>query len=357
MYLSIECRTITNSYAAIVLETAPAEPASASSKPADANSLIEAPRVNSPESRVDIDSHEPEADETDTDYVTASESESSDSDNEDDEDEESRRQDREARSAERQRVLEAAGLIIKQEAQPPPRPARRTSTRRTSRRRRPAPAVPDRSPRLPSSPHKELPPVPDTESPNNSLRLDDAYERYEAFRQSHLSTNRLSIASVESSSSPTSASFVSMTPTVSDPGEVTRSQSHSSFLHFFGRRTPANDGEQPSTRPTISAPILQREPSPSPEADAAFGSVGHTDSTCRTVFSDRVVFQSWASLVDKSALEGIPTGERRRQEVSEPSHHILSQKLTGHKAIFELIVTEGAYVRDLQLIVEVRTVR
>jgi len=40
--------------------------------------------------------------------------------------------------------------------------------------------------------------------------------------------------------------------------------------------------------------------------------------------------------VDKTALEGIPTEERKRQE-----------------AIFELIYTEGAYVRDLQLIVEV----
>lgn len=46
--------------------------------------------------------------------------------------------------------------------------------------------------------------------------------------------------------------------------------------------------------------------------------------------------QSWSSLVDKSALEEIPTKERRRQE-----------------AIFELITTEAAYVRDLQLIVEV----
>jgi len=47
--------------------------------------------------------------------------------------------------------------------------------------------------------------------------------------------------------------------------------------------------------------------------------------------------ESWASLVDKSALEGLPDRERRRQE-----------------AIFELIATEGAYVRDLQLVVEVR---
>ncbi len=40
--------------------------------------------------------------------------------------------------------------------------------------------------------------------------------------------------------------------------------------------------------------------------------------------------------MDKNALDGIPPGERKRQE-----------------AIFELINTEVAYVRDLQLIVEV----
>lgn len=124
--------------------------------------------------------------------------------------------------------------------------------------------------------------MPDSELPNNSLRLDDAFERYEAFRQSHLSMNRLSMASVDSSlsvsTSPTAPSFVAMTPTTSEPGE---SRTHSSsFLHFFGRsRTPANDGEAPSTRPVISAPILQREPSPSPEADAAFGSVRAHSST------------------------------------------------------------------------------
>ena len=41
--------------------------------------------------------------------------------------------------------------------------------------------------------------------------------------------------------------------------------------------------------------------------------------------------------MDKDTLEGIPASERKRQE-----------------AIFEFINTEAAYVRDLQLIVEVR---
>ena len=41
--------------------------------------------------------------------------------------------------------------------------------------------------------------------------------------------------------------------------------------------------------------------------------------------------------MDKTALEGFPVNERKRQE-----------------AVFELINTEVAYVRDLQLVVEVR---
>jgi actin cytoskeleton-regulatory complex protein PAN1 len=64
------------------------------------------------------------------------------------------------------------------------------------------------------------------------------------------------------------------------------------------------------------------------------------------------MYQSWASLVDRNALEGLPDKERKRQEVGRlyalgKLHYMSSQ------AIFELIATEAAYVRDLQLIVEV----
>ncbi len=68
--------------------------------------------------------------------------------------------------------------------------------------------------------------------------------------------------------------------------------------------------------------------------------------------------ESWASLVDKSALEGLPDRERRRQEVSFYLGFMHKCKTVlihmSGKAIFELIATEGAYVRDLQLVVEVR---
>lgn len=46
--------------------------------------------------------------------------------------------------------------------------------------------------------------------------------------------------------------------------------------------------------------------------------------------------QSWASLIDPSALENVPEMERKRQE-----------------AIFELIATESTYVQGLQLVIEV----
>jgi actin cytoskeleton-regulatory complex protein PAN1 len=62
--------------------------------------------------------------------------------------------------------------------------------------------------------------------------------------------------------------------------------------------------------------------------------------------------------VDKTALEGIPPGERKRQEVAFhfPRHFVPFITCSFNlvlQAIFELINTELAYVRDLQLIVEV----
>lgn len=45
--------------------------------------------------------------------------------------------------------------------------------------------------------------------------------------------------------------------------------------------------------------------------------------------------QSWASLIDPSALDNLPTTERKRQE-----------------ACFEFIATEQSYVQNLQLTIE-----
>ena len=192
--------------------------------------------------------------------------ESSDGAEEEKQTEEQRKKDREARALERQRVLEAAGLIIKKsDRKPPPRPARRKSIRK----RRPAPAVPEQQ-RHSRRVSKDLPGVPESESQEPSLRLDDAYERYEAFKQSNINLNRLSLASVETTPSLTSASPV-LTP-IGSPSTDQDSRSYSHFLHFFGRKTPGNDGEG-RVMPVISAPILDKDPSASATTDSEFGTV------------------------------------------------------------------------------------
>lgn len=200
------------------------------------------------------------------------ETESSD-DEEQEMTEEQRKEEREARALERQRVLEAAGLIItKSERKPPPRPARRKS----SHRRRPAPAVPvrPRHKKHSSAASRDLPSLPESESRDTSLRLDDAYERYEAYKQSNAKLNRLSIVSVDSAvsaPSPSPSFTLPRSPSVASTEHEGRSHSH--FLHFFGRKTPANDGET-RVMPVISAPILQdREPGTPSASDSGFGTV------------------------------------------------------------------------------------
>ncbi|KAK0185975.1 hypothetical protein F5146DRAFT_163320 [Armillaria mellea] len=218
---------------------------------------------------------------------------------------------REAREHERQLVLEAAGLIVKQDVKPPPRPPRRSK----SGKRRPPPLAPERlSSNTSASSLKGLPPVPPTES-ETSAHLNDAFDRYEAFRYTHANANRMSVASSMDSGPPSSPTFSTISPTSSTISQTPSKEGesrYSSIMHFLGRKTP-----EAEKRLVISAPILNSpETEFSRSASPAFGS-------------------SWASLVDKSALEGIPPKERRRQE-----------------AIFELIATETAYVHDLQLVVE-----
>lgn len=210
-------------------------------------------------------------DDEDGDSFTASETDSSGSDDEE-QTEEQHRAEREARAVERQRVLEAAGLIItKTDRKPPPRPARRKSIRK----RRPAPEVPQRRRRSKhDTMHETL--SPDLDGRDSSLRLDDAYERYENFKQSSTSMNRLSMASVD-----TSASIPSSAPSPSPSLAILRSpsteqegRSYSNFLHFFGRKTPGNDGEA-RVMPVISGPIPigEKEPSSPSMGDGNFGTV------------------------------------------------------------------------------------
>ena len=213
------------------------------------------------------DDDETDSEESDSDYVTATDSSSASSDEDEEEQtEETRRAEREARELERQRVLEAAGFIFKSDKKPPPRPVRT----RSSKKRRPPPAIPDRAAGADS------PTTQEQEQADNSLRLDHAYERYEAFKQMRANQNRLSVASLDSSPSLSSATAPSST-TPGTPVVDTESR-HSGFLSFFRSKTPSE--AEPRTMPVISAPILIKKDSGlnEDEQEAAFGMVSPTAS-------------------------------------------------------------------------------
>ncbi|KAF8172098.1 hypothetical protein BJ912DRAFT_994425 [Pholiota molesta] len=253
-----------------------------------------------------------DSDDSDSDYLSFE-------DNDDDNDEEAAAA-KEAREREKQRVLEAAGLIVNQNVGPPPlRPKAR------SIKRRPAPAAPRREPSF----HKDLPPVPDTEPEpdpdpepepapiiSHEARLDDAFARYESFKNSHAANamNRLSVVSTDSTSgmtmSPTvsSASAMSLAPSQGSQKDTGGGEGrYSNFLHFLTGGKAQGEGGSGERRTAaslnISAPMMINSASnqstpqdgPSRSNSPSFG-------------------MSWASL---------------------------------------LINTEVAYVRDLQLIVEV----
>ncbi|KZT54344.1 hypothetical protein CALCODRAFT_456827 [Calocera cornea HHB12733] len=245
-----------------------------------------------------------------------------------------------AREVERQRVMQAAGLVVKTDTQrkPPPPPIRRMS-----RRHRPPPlgevselqklrTVPEVNRDKPLPTPIIPPPSPSPQTPQIRY-VDDAFQRYEDYkqRQSH---NRQSIAStisLETMPTPSSPGPTPLSPvlTIGSVGSVdSRFSQHapsrsddlrSSWASFISKIKPSSGGVGELKPPLvisgpISAPIsgqVSRENSP------AFGT-------------------TWSTLVSKEALEGMPDRERKRQE-----------------AIFELINTEDTYVRDLQLIVEI----
>jgi hypothetical protein len=158
---------------------------------------------------------------------------------------------------------------------------------------------------------KELPSVPTPQDDAESVMyVDDAYERYEAFKQNQ--HNRLSVASsFEITPSPTVTS-----PTLSVAVSVSKADSSDGrfsdkLRDFLGRsKTP----EERRANLTISGPILTRDCSPvAGENSATFGAVSHDRGFVIHAFAHPL--KSWASLVDNSALDGIPPRERKRQEV------------------------------------------
>lgn len=212
-----------------------------------------------------------------------SDSDDSDSDYLSFDDDESDSEEALAREKERQLVLEAAGLIVKKnDGPPPPRP----------KARRPAPAAPRRAPSVNTldSVNKELPapppmvddpepePEPEPEPVSHEARLDDAFARYESFKNHQLDLNRLSIVSTATvaseattvPSSPTGTFASSMTSVSLPPSHAGReSDTSSRYSGFLGRLTGATGGRgSPGERErrsvaglSISAPMMMQSSS------------------------------------------------------------------------------------------------
>lgn len=301
--------------------------------------LLSAYDSNQTDLYTDDEGHDEDSD-TDSDYQSF-DSSSSDEDDDTtqesvDEDEEKRKAEREARALERQRVLEAAGLIVvKQEGKkPPPRPVRRSkalvATPAKTHRKAPAPPIrtgaeTEDNKRLSVistssdviGAGKELPPVPSspalTDEGDTSMRLDDAYDRYEAYKAQMAEGNRWSVASssLNESGSAQSIASTNVPPSPSTSASLRPSRSHetlssfshhsrtgsdtttrsygSSLLHLLGRsRTPVEEGVR--ERPVISAPILNVEggsPARENTNSPAFGSV--SPSTYRIITNSPIL--------------------------------------------------------------------
>jgi actin cytoskeleton-regulatory complex protein PAN1 len=183
---------------------------------------------------------------------------------------------RESRAHERQLVLEAAGLIVTQHDKPPP-----AVVRARSYKRRPAPLAPHKG-KFQSfvSPAKELPPVPqvvanlEPEPINHTQSLDDAFDRYESFKNSQLASNRMSVASTISGEAYPPSPTASTTASRERDGE---GKGYSYFLNFLGRsRTPEEkDKDRSANKLNISAPMMQGsgDSDPGRSSSPAFGSV------------------------------------------------------------------------------------
>lgn len=279
----------------------------------------------------------------------------------------------EARAAERLRVLEAAGLLVRDDSKPQPGQPLSTSPtigarlspesvprKRAARRTKgPRPEVPARRQRpsrkssrpipkprreAPSVPEIVPPPVPEPEE-----QMEDAYDRFVklqnevtsspcgglALPRDDTGTGRSTSAGSESSDRPDSTVDASTAKTAgvdAPPQESGRRASgfFSSFLRSKGGPATGT-GHQAGGRstPIISGPIskanVQRVESGAHKPDDGSQGSAITPSNA-----------TWASFIDGETLQSMPDKERKRQE-----------------AIFELCHTESTHVRDLQTIVEV----
>jgi hypothetical protein len=181
---------------------------------------------------------------------------------------------REVRERERRMVLEAAGLIVHQDTRPPPITPITPRSKSTIEGDRLAPAIPRRRTVRLSDPYiKDLPPLPDAEPMDHTTRLDDAYERFASFRNQQLSSNRLSLISIDSASlsSPT-VSVSTKEGALNAPREENQGR-YSQFLQLFsGFMAPENEKKSISTL-VISGPIAGVPSDTTLSASTGFGSV------------------------------------------------------------------------------------
>lgn len=206
-------------------------------------------------------------------YLSLSEAESDDDDEgeHNEKTDEQIRAERRARELERQRVLEAAGLIVKPATEAPPK-------RPTRRRKAPAPpsrasvpaTVPEDTTLEPPAPEDDdiPPPLPPKTS---TFELDDAFERYQRYQQTQpAQTKRMSVSSFDAV--PPSPAGTTSSLSMHSMGE---SRYGALFALFTRSKTPGNDEQATASskpRLVISGPLAPPA-APSRENSPAFGSV------------------------------------------------------------------------------------
>ncbi|KIK17886.1 hypothetical protein PISMIDRAFT_684845, partial [Pisolithus microcarpus 441] len=138
---------------------------------------------------------------------------------------------------------------------------------------------------------------------SSTSRVGDAFERYETYKKMHggqsLAANRMSVSSLDTItsltfSSPPRSPATSLSPSLRDRDRTAH------FLSFLGRHTRSStpDIDRERKIPIISGPL---HTSVSNSAAAPGGSHNAMTRESTPAFGT-----SWASLLDSTALEGIP---------------------------------------------------
>ncbi|GAA6030396.1 hypothetical protein JCM8097_009087 [Rhodosporidiobolus ruineniae] len=238
-----------------------------------------------------------------------------------------------AREAERLRVLEAAGLLVRD---PSPEAGAAPPKRR---HRRPPPARPQRRPgsvvtvgtieeeerrRLEAQQREgEAEALREPEPEEQEERMEDAYDLYQRAMREQAAIDARNPTPIPSPAlpppSPPGSPSPSTAPSTTSAVKDAWASTTSNLLSRVGGRSRSGTVGGEKSRPVISSPL-----------------VGNGSENGDSTWASGVFGSSWSSLIDPSALENLPANERKRQE-----------------ACYELIATEQSYVQSLQLVIEV----